>query len=55
MEISKGVCSEVVEQLYKIASINLCPNLDGQIMIGLMVNPPKEGDESYEQFNKEKK
>lgn len=50
MEVSNSVPSEVVDEMYKIASVNLCPNVDGQLMVGLMVNPPKEGDESYEQY-----
>ena len=33
----------VVSQLYKRASINLCSNVDGQLMMGLMVNPPSPG------------
>jgi alanine transaminase len=53
-EISPGVATEVIEQLYKAASINLCPNIDGQLTCDLMVNPPKKGDESYEQYQKEK-
>jgi aspartate/methionine/tyrosine aminotransferase len=44
----------VVDELYKIASINLCPNVPGQVALGLMVNPPKFGDYSYDQFIQEK-
>lgn len=44
----------VLEQIYKIASISLCSNLDGQVAMGVMVNPPKKGDESFESYNKEK-
>mmetsp|Transcript_12371 Transcript_12371/g.12460 ORF Transcript_12371/g.12460 Transcript_12371/m.12460 type:complete len:483 (-) Transcript_12371:148-1596(-) len=44
----------VVNEIYKIASINLAPNVVGQVAIGLMVNPPKPGDESYPQFKREK-
>ena len=43
----------VQSQLYKLASSMLCPNVPGQIMTSLMVNPPKPGDESYELFEKE--
>lgn len=46
--------SAVVDEIYKIASINLCPNVPGQVALGLMVNPPKPGDYSYERFMKEK-
>ncbi len=44
----------VVDELYKTASINLSPNLPGQVAVGLMVNPPKPGDASFKQFIKEK-
>ncbi|GAA0168092.1 transaminase [Lithospermum erythrorhizon] len=42
-----------VEEIYKVASIALSPNVPGQIFLGLMVNPPKPGDISYEQFARE--
>ncbi len=42
-----------VEELYKMASINLSPNTTGQAAMSLMANPPKEGDESYAQYKKE--
>eukprot|EP00043_Microstomoeca_roanoka_P029054 m.20681 g.20681 ORF g.20681 m.20681 type:complete len:482 (-) comp8941_c0_seq1:9-1454(-) len=42
-----------LEQLYKIFSVNLSSNVGGQLMVGLMCNPPKPGEESYELFNKE--
>jgi glutamate--glyoxylate aminotransferase len=44
----------VLEMVYKLASINLCPNVPGQVALGLMVNPPKRGDESYAQYFAEK-
>lgn len=50
-----GIDPEVVNQLYKLASIELCSNIQGQIMCYLMVNPPKEGDYSFPLFQKEKK
>jgi alanine transaminase len=53
-EISPGVGQDVIEQLYKMASIALCPNIDGQLTCDLMVRPPFEGEPSYEQYNKEK-
>lgn len=43
----------VLEQLYKVASISLCPNVHGQIMVDLMTNPPVPGDASYEQYQSE--
>jgi alanine transaminase len=41
-------------QLYKLASISLCANSAGQVMVGLMVNPPKPGDASYASYRKER-
>ncbi|KAL2629617.1 hypothetical protein R1flu_014303 [Riccia fluitans] len=45
----------VVEELYKVASIALSPNVTGQIMLGLMVKPPKPGDYSYPRYTAESK
>jgi len=42
------------DQIYKLASIQLCPGLQGQIGIDLMVQPPKKGDASFEQYHNEK-
>lgn len=41
-------------QLLKLASISLCSNLTGQIMTGLMVNPPKPGQPSYAKYSLER-
>jgi glutamate--glyoxylate aminotransferase len=49
-----NIDAAVVDEVYKIASINLCPNVPGQIALGLMVNPPKPGDPSYRKFTEEK-
>jgi alanine transaminase len=38
---------DVVAQLYKLSSVNLCSNLVGQIALETMVNPPREGDPSF--------
>ena len=43
-----------VEEIYKMASINLSPNIMGQLAVSCMVNPPKEGDASYPLFMEEK-
>lgn len=48
-----NIDEKVLEQLYKVASISLCPNVHGQVMVDLMTNPPKEGDASYESYQKE--
>jgi len=45
---------DVVGEFYKLASINLCPNVLGQLMVGNMVSPPKEGEPSYEQYRTER-
>ena len=45
-----GFSADVRAQLYKFASISLCSNITGQLATGLMVNPPKEGDASYEAY-----
>ncbi len=45
---------EVVDEIYKIASINLSPNVPGQVALGLMVNPPQPGDQSHSQYFREK-
>jgi alanine transaminase len=42
------------EQIYKLSSVNLCANVVGQECIELIVNRPKEGDESYPLFKQEK-
>eukprot|EP00927_Polykrikos_kofoidii_P044439 TRINITY_DN38402_c0_g1_i1.p1 TRINITY_DN38402_c0_g1~~TRINITY_DN38402_c0_g1_i1.p1 ORF type:complete len:444 (+),score=69.81 TRINITY_DN38402_c0_g1_i1:181-1332(+) len=41
-----GFPPEVKAQLYKLASVSLCSNTPGQIMTGLMVNPPQSADPS---------
>ncbi|KAJ1291896.1 hypothetical protein BS78_02G351100 [Paspalum vaginatum] len=53
MEIT-GFSPEVREQIYKVASVNLCSNISGQILASLVMNPPKAGDESFESFMEER-
>ena len=48
-----GIDPKVKEQIYKLASINLCPPVIGQMLVDLMVKPPKEGDYSYEKYTEE--
>ncbi|KAF1809736.1 PLP-dependent transferase [Eremomyces bilateralis CBS 781.70] len=43
----------VVEQIYKFISIQLCPPVLGQCFVEMMVNPPVEGDPSYELYRQE--
>jgi len=45
---------EVGDQLYKLASIGLCPNVVGQIVVDLMVHPPTPGQESYSLYQQER-
>ncbi|KAK9356891.1 pyridoxal phosphate-dependent transferase [Lipomyces doorenjongii] len=48
-----GIDEQVLEQLYKLVSISLCPAVSGQVLTELMVNPPKPGDESYPVYKAE--
>jgi alanine transaminase len=48
-----GFDPEVMEQIYKFVSITLCAPVIGQCLVELMVNPPKEGEPSYELYKKE--
>ncbi|KAI9093886.1 hypothetical protein K1719_026884 [Acacia pycnantha] len=49
MEVT-GFSADVREQIYKVASVNLCSNISGQILASLVMSPPKVGDESYESY-----
>jgi len=46
---------QVKEQLRKLVSCRLCPPSIGQAAVDVVVNPPIEGEPSYEQFQLEKK
>lgn len=48
-----GFTPEVKAVLFKLASINLCSVVSGQALVELMVNPPKKGDPSFEQYSRE--
>lgn len=54
MELS-GFDPAIRDQLYKLSSANLCSNVPGQVMTSLLVNGPREGDESYNLHENEKK
>jgi len=43
-----------LDQIYKLSSIGLCSNTVGQFAVGLMVNPPKYGDDSYVRYLSER-
>ncbi|GAV86545.1 LOW QUALITY PROTEIN: Aminotran_1_2 domain-containing protein, partial [Cephalotus follicularis] len=49
MEVT-GFGADIREQIYKVASVNLCSNISGQILASLVMSPPKVGDESYESY-----
>lgn len=42
--------ADVTALMYKVASISLCSNVQGQVMTGLMVNPPAPGSVSHEGY-----
>jgi alanine transaminase len=67
--ISKGVVGEcgrrggyfecinldqgILDQIYKMASVSLCPNIHGQILVDLMCRPPQPNDPSYPTYRAE--
>ncbi|KAK8441867.1 alanine transaminase [Candidozyma auris] len=48
-----GFTREVRDIIFKLASINLCSVVSGQILVELMINPPVKGDPSYELYHHE--
>ncbi|MGH0143973.1 UNVERIFIED_CONTAM: hypothetical protein FKN15_002315 [Acipenser sinensis] len=46
---------EVRAQMMKLLSVRLCPPVSGQVAMDVVVNPPRSGEQSCEQFTKEKK
>ncbi|KAL1799495.1 hypothetical protein ACET3X_003532 [Alternaria dauci] len=48
-----GFDPEVAQEVYKFISIQLCPPVLGQCIVEMMVNPPKEGEPSYELYKEE--
>nr|WRH23595.1 alanine transaminase [Naematelia aurantialba] len=48
-----NIADDVMEQIYKMASVNLCPPVSGQIGVDLLVSPPRPGSESYDLYQKE--
>ncbi len=49
-----GTDLDLVEVMLKQASVRLCSNTVGQVVTHLMVSPPQEGSQPYEQFAQEK-
>ena len=50
----RNIPPDVMAELVKLQSISLCANVPGQIATYLMVSPPQPGDESYEQYCRER-
>ena len=48
-----GFDAKVAQEVYKFISIQLCPPVLGQCIVEMMVNPPKEGEPSYELYKQE--
>mmetsp|Transcript_44465 Transcript_44465/g.115050 ORF Transcript_44465/g.115050 Transcript_44465/m.115050 type:complete len:504 (-) Transcript_44465:315-1826(-) len=49
-----GMDAAVKEQLLKAWSVNLCPNVSGQIAMACTMSPPQPGDPSYELYAAER-
>ncbi|SSD58276.1 probable Probable alanine aminotransferase [Saccharomycodes ludwigii] len=49
-----GFSDEIKQVFLKLSSISLCPVVTGQALVDLMVSPPKKGDLSYENDQKER-
>jgi len=46
----RNLPADVLSEMIKQQSISLCANVSGQINTYMMVDPPKPGDDSYEQY-----
>ena len=49
-----GVDADVRGELYKLASLTLCANTTGQLLIGLQCRPPRAGDPSWPLYQAER-
>lgn len=49
-----NIDQSIKDVLYKLASVSLCPPIQGQVMVELMVNPPKPDGPSFALFEKER-
>lgn len=49
-----NIPADVLSEMYKLASINLSPNVPGQVALGVMLCPPQPGDPSYALYREEK-
>jgi aspartate/methionine/tyrosine aminotransferase len=50
-----GTVLDFIDLLTKQASVSLCSNTAGQILTYLMVSPPTEGSQPYQQFQEERR
>ncbi len=50
----RNIPDPVLDQFIKLQSIGLCANVPGQITTYAMVAPPREGDESYATYRRER-
>lgn len=50
----RNIPDDVMAMFVKLQSISLCANLVGQISTYMMVSPPQPGEESYENFMRER-
>lgn len=48
-----NIDASVEAEIYKLASISLCPSLQGQIGVDMLVKPPSQGEPSYELYKQE--
>ncbi|EJD05316.1 transaminase [Fomitiporia mediterranea MF3/22] len=48
-----NVPSSIISEIYKMASVGLCPPVPGQIAVDCMVRPPQPGSPSYALWKKE--
>jgi len=48
-----NIDESVKAEIYKVFSIGLCSNIEGQITVGLMCHPPSASDPSYALYKKE--
>lgn len=49
-----NIAPDAEAQFYKLASIQLCPPLHGQIAVDCLVDPPREGSPSYDKWVSER-
>ncbi|KAL7420843.1 alanine transaminase [Cryptotrichosporon argae] len=48
-----NIADDVAEQIYKMASVTLCPPVSGQIGVDLLVDPPRPGQPSFAAWHAE--